>query len=80
MPKFHVRVAALGALDEANAVIGVALLYIEDARVKDILIHVQNDLFDLGADLSRPEREYRKAAPYAPASVRSHGSKKRSTR
>ena len=63
MPKFHVRVAAYGALDEANAVIGVALLYIEDARVKDILIHVQNDLFDLGADLSRPEREYRKAAP-----------------
>jgi Cobalamin adenosyltransferase len=63
LPKFHVRAAALGALDEANAVIGVALLYIEDARVKDILSHVQNDLFDLGADLSRPEREYRKAAP-----------------
>jgi ATP:cob(I)alamin adenosyltransferase len=63
VPKFHVRVAAYGALDEANAVIGVALLYIEDARAKDIRIHVQNDLFDLGADLSRPEREYRKAAP-----------------
>ena len=63
VPKFHVLVTAYGALDEANAVIGVALLYIEDARVKDILIHVQNDLFDLGADLSRPEREYRKAAP-----------------
>jgi cob(I)alamin adenosyltransferase len=45
LPKFHVRVAALGALDEANAVIGVALLYIEDARAKDVLIHVQNDLF-----------------------------------
>jgi cob(I)alamin adenosyltransferase len=43
--------------------IGVALLYIEDARAKDILLRVQNDLFDLGADLSRPEREYRKAAP-----------------
>jgi cob(I)alamin adenosyltransferase len=75
LPKFHVRVAALGALD----VIGVALLYIEDESIKDILSHVQNDLFDLGADLSRPEREYRKAPRCAPASVRSHGLKKRST-
>jgi cob(I)alamin adenosyltransferase len=63
LPKFHVRVAAYGTLDEANAVIGVALLYIVDAHVKDILLHVQTDLFDLGADLCRPERDYRKAAP-----------------
>jgi cob(I)alamin adenosyltransferase len=65
LPKFHVRVAVLGGLDEANAVMGVALLYIEDARIKDILIRVQNDLIDLGADLARPEQEYRKASPCA---------------
>jgi cob(I)alamin adenosyltransferase len=63
LPKFHVRVAACGSLDEANAVIGVALLYVEDAHIRDVLLRVQNDLFDMGADLSRPEREYRKSAP-----------------
>jgi cob(I)alamin adenosyltransferase len=45
LPKFHVRVAALGALDEANAVVGVAPLHVEDARAMDVLIHGQNDLF-----------------------------------
>jgi cob(I)alamin adenosyltransferase len=63
LPKFHVRVAACGSLDEANAVIGIALLYVEDAHIRDVLLRVQNDLFDLGADLSRPEREYRTSAP-----------------
>jgi cob(I)alamin adenosyltransferase len=63
LPKFHVRVAAYGSVDEANAVIGIALLHIEDADVRDRLLRVQNDLFDLGADLCRPERENRKVEP-----------------
>jgi len=62
LPKFHVRVAAYGS-DEANSVIGIALLYVDDAIARDVLIHIQNDLFDLGADLCRPEREHRKAEP-----------------
>ena len=63
VPKHHVRVRALGSLDEANAVIGVALLHIDDAEVRDVLNIAQNDLFDLGADLCKPEREDAKKTP-----------------
>jgi len=55
-PKFHIRVRALGGIEEANAAIGVALLHIEDAEVRSVLSLAQNDLFDLGADLCVPER------------------------
>ncbi len=56
VPKFHARVHAYGGLDEANAAIGVALLHIEDPDVRDVLVLAQNDLFDVGADMCRPER------------------------
>jgi len=56
LPKFHARVTAYGTIDEANVAIGIAMLHIEDASVRDVLTRVQNDLFDLGADLCRPER------------------------
>ena len=56
VPKFHVRVHATGGLDEANAALGVALLHIEDAEVRAVLALAQNDLFDVGADICRPER------------------------
>ena len=48
------RIEALGAIDEANAAIGLARVYaagIEDAA----LTLIQNDLFDVGADLARPD-------------------------
>jgi len=48
------RVEALGAVDEANAVIGIAKLFTAGAG-DAILERIQNDLFDLGADLSTPE-------------------------
>jgi cob(I)alamin adenosyltransferase len=63
LPKFHVRVAAYGSVDEANSVIGIALSYVSDADIRDVLSRVQNDLFDLGGDLCRPEREHRKVEP-----------------
>jgi cob(I)alamin adenosyltransferase len=52
-----------GPTYEANSVIGIALLHVEDAEIRDVLTHIQNDLFDLGGDLCRPEREHRKAEP-----------------
>ncbi|MFQ5939168.1 MAG: cob(I)yrinic acid a,c-diamide adenosyltransferase [Alphaproteobacteria bacterium] len=52
--KHDPRVAAYGTVDEANAVIGLARLHTEGA-VDDMLSRIQNDLFDLGADLCRPE-------------------------
>src|SRR5215472_11022317 len=63
LPKFHARVAAYGSVDEANSVIGIAMLHISDVDICDVLTRVQNDLFDLGGDLCRPEREHRKVEP-----------------
>ena len=63
LPKFHVRVTAYGSIDEANSIIGIAILHGSDDDVRGVLTHVQNDLFDLGGDLCRPEREHRKVEP-----------------
>ena len=51
--KHDLRVAAYGTVDEANAVIGLARLHTE-ALADAMLARIQNDLFDLGADLCRP--------------------------
>ncbi|WP_022727836.1 cob(I)yrinic acid a,c-diamide adenosyltransferase [Fodinicurvata sediminis] len=56
VPKHDLRVTAYGTVDEANAVLG--LLLAEDGLVdseRSLLVRVQNDLFDLGADLATPE-------------------------
>jgi len=47
------RFAAIGDVDEANSAVGVALLQVEAARA--MLSRIQNELFDLGADLATPE-------------------------
>jgi cob(I)alamin adenosyltransferase len=55
-PKFDLRVAAYGTVDETNATIGIARLHLaSEPDVAAILLRVQNDLFDLGADLAAPE-------------------------
>jgi len=48
------RVEAYGAVDEANAAIGAARLHCS-GESDEILVRIQNDLFDLGADLCRPD-------------------------
>jgi len=63
IPKYQIRVRAMGSVDEANAAIGVALVHIEDLQIRDMLAAIQNDLFDLGADLCRPEQENPKKPP-----------------
>ena len=52
--KHDTRVAAYGTVDEANAVIGLARLH-TSGEADEALARIQNDLFDLGADLCRPE-------------------------
>ena len=53
--KNDIRVTAYGTVDETNAVIGVARLHSADnADVDAMLARIQNDLFDLGADLCTP--------------------------
>ena len=53
--KYDLRVAAYGTLDEANAALGIARLHTgNDAALDAALARIQNDLFDLGADLTMP--------------------------
>jgi cob(I)alamin adenosyltransferase len=54
VPKHDPRVAAYGTVDEANAAIGIARLHAE-GELQEMLARIQNDLFDLGADLCRPD-------------------------
>jgi cob(I)alamin adenosyltransferase len=52
--KAGARIGAMGAVDETNAAIGIARLDSED-EMDAMLARIQNDLFDLGADLCAPE-------------------------
>jgi cob(I)alamin adenosyltransferase len=55
--KYDLRVAAYGTIDETNAAIGLARLHTgEDAALDAALARIQNDLFDLGADLCTPSK------------------------
>lgn len=57
VPKFDVRVEAYGTVDETNSAIGVARLGLASRPDIDaMLMAIQNDLFDLGADLCTPDR------------------------
>jgi cob(I)alamin adenosyltransferase len=61
VPKQALRVDAYGTVDEANAAIGLARLD-ANAETDAMLARIQNDLFDLGADLCTPENGRRKSA------------------
>lgn len=54
LPKYAPRMQAVGDVDEANSAIGLAVLAIGDAPEAAWLTTIQNDLFDLGADLATP--------------------------
>ena len=56
-PKHDLRIEAYGTVDETNATVGVARLSTAtlDGPVDAMLARIQNDLFDLGADLATPE-------------------------
>jgi len=50
--------AAIGDVDEANSALGIALLHIADERQRAMLRDIQNELFDLGADLATPAEDF----------------------
>lgn len=54
LSKASARVQAYGEVDETNAVIGLVRLHLESRRLDDMMARIQNDLFDLGADLATP--------------------------
>ena len=63
--KFSARVAAYGTTDETNATVGLARLH-ADGDLDTALARIQNDLFDLGADLCRPDMAADADAEYPP--------------
>ena len=56
--KDHPRAQAVGDVDEANCAIGVALLHIVDEGARGMLGAIQNEMFDLGADLATPGEDF----------------------
>lgn len=61
--KDSLRVEAYGTVDELNATLGLVRLHATEALARPIAV-IQNDLFDLGADLSRPRMDQDADAPY----------------
>jgi len=69
--KHDLRIAAYGTIDELNACLGIARLHTAGAADVDaMLARVQNDLFDLGADLCTPEQSKGKGQGKGPAGAR----------
>lgn len=66
--KHSQRVNAYGTVDETNATVGLARLH-ADGDVDAQLAMIQNDLFDLGADMCRPDMEKDATAEYPPLRV-----------
>ncbi|MFM5931378.1 MAG: cob(I)yrinic acid a,c-diamide adenosyltransferase [Novosphingobium sp.] len=58
LPKHDARFEAIGAVDEANCAIGLALVVLSGTEAGHELQRVQNDLFDLGADLATPGEDF----------------------
>ena len=58
--KSNIRVQAYGTVDEVNAIVGLVQAHLNDQSLETQLARIQNDLFDLGADLCTPQGKERK--------------------
>ncbi|MDB5705142.1 MAG: cob(I)yrinic acid a c-diamide adenosyltransferase [Sphingomonas bacterium] len=58
MAKHAPRMAAIGDVDEANSAIGVAISALGPSDIATALTRIQNDMFDLGADLATPGEDF----------------------
>jgi cob(I)alamin adenosyltransferase len=56
--KADLRIAAIGDVDEANSAIGVATAALADGPEREMLARIQNEMFDLGADLATPGEDF----------------------
>ena len=65
--KHDLRIEAFGTVDEANSCIGLARLHTQEQPIDAMLSRIQNDLFDLGADLATVETD--KPLPYEPLRI-----------
>jgi len=58
LPKYAARMEAIGAVDETNCAIGLAVCALTETPHGAVLTRIQNDLFDLGADLATPGDDF----------------------
>jgi cob(I)alamin adenosyltransferase len=77
--KHSLRVSAYGTVDETNATVGLAKLYTESTLISTQLAVIQNDLFDLGADLCRPDHQKDSEAQHQPLRMTSNQVKRLET-
>ena len=68
LPKHAIRIEAYGTVDEASSVIGIARLH-TSGDIDAALSRIQNDMFDLGADLATPGVDMENALRIQPAQV-----------
>ncbi len=54
--KNDIRIQCLGEVDELNSLLGLVRSLIDDADISQILFQIQHDLFDMGAELSQPDK------------------------
>ena len=57
--KNSIRISSYGTVDELNAILGIVSIYCSK-KIKKIILQIQNDLFDLGADLCIPDGQENK--------------------
>ena len=55
--KDNLRIESYGTVDELNSIIGVAISFLKEGEFKTLLQQLQNDLFNLGADLATPQEK-----------------------
>ena len=63
--KNSIRIDAFGTVDETNSILGIAIIGLK-SPLKEMIFRIQNDLFDLGADLCVPEN---KSLEYEPLRI-----------
>ena len=63
--KSSIRIDAFGTIDEINSILGIAIIGLK-SPLKEMIFRIQNDLFDLGADLCVPEN---KSLEYEPLRI-----------
>ena len=56
--KHHPRLDLIGEVDEANSAIGLAIVHCPADPVRAMLLRIQNELFDLGADIATPGEDF----------------------
>jgi len=61
--KDDLRIEAIGTIDELNAILGTAISFAKDAKLSIVIKKIQNELFNIGAELANPQKVFRATIP-----------------